>query len=131
MGFALFWRRLVAGLIDGLAVTIATVILAMLAAILLGSGGAGERTLANAGWIAGLFAWWAYTAPLEAGKGTIGKNAMHLAVVASDGLRVGLGRATWRQVIQFVLFWTFPAMLLRADGRAPYDLLAGTRVVRV
>ena len=63
---------------------------------------------------------------------TLGKSALKLRVVRSDGSRVGYGRAFLRELAKFgpLLLVSAVVMAFRADRRGLHDLLADTVVVR-
>jgi uncharacterized RDD family membrane protein YckC len=126
-----FWRRLFAFLVDA-AVIWALLRLGRLVATLL----AARPLLAQAFYVS----WWlvvpaAYFVVLHGTGGqTIGKRLLGVRVVTAAGEPVGYARALARHLgwlasaaLAFIGHLVVPA---RADRRALYDHLAGTRVVR-
>ncbi len=122
-------RRLLAGAIDALAVSILIIVLALVGAMILGVAGA-ETSLAQFARVLGAVLLLGYFAMLERRPvpGTLGASTFRLAVTTVDGQPLGLVRAALRAVAKLLLFWTLPLAWLRADRRALYDLLTGAAV---
>jgi uncharacterized RDD family membrane protein YckC len=71
------------------------------------------------------------------GGQTVGKEVVHVRVVAEDGSPVGLGRAAGRELLKaFFTILVLPYLLdvlwplWQPENRALHDLAAGTRVVK-
>ena len=132
-----FWIRAVAVLIDCIVLQIAFALI-----------GHGDTSLSLGTWddddfefsptmdgIAFLL-YWLYTAVGESSswQGTVGKRALGLKVVDSDGQRISFGRATLRffgQILSSLLFfmgYVMAAFTLRKQ--ALHDMIAGTYVVK-
>jgi len=126
-----FWIRLVAFAIDLLVITIAQLLLQLIAAARLG-----DRALGAVGFFTFVFAV-AYPTVLHAiGGQTIGKLATRVRVVALDGGALPLGASFLRALV----FWAALVFTLgighivaglRKDKRAFHDLLAGSRAERL
>jgi uncharacterized RDD family membrane protein YckC len=128
-----WWRRVGATLLDQLLL----VVVFVLAGILLTIGGADPfqtRTTRVAVIVLGLLY---ATLMLAFHHGqTVGKEVVHVRVVAEDGEPVGFGRAFGREAIKAVfgytgIIWIVDVLwpLWQSENRALHDLIAGTRVV--
>jgi uncharacterized RDD family membrane protein YckC len=130
-----FWRRFAARVVDGL-------VFAFLEAFVVGfAAGLGHRPWSGFVLLLlllGLFLAALLYEPLMtagAGRGTLGKQLLGLAVTDLDGNRISVGRsfgrwlATIPAVIPLYLGWVLVAF--RRDKRGLHDLLAGTIVIRV
>jgi uncharacterized RDD family membrane protein YckC len=133
-GPAGFWIRVVAVLIDGVALTAAQAILAISAWVVFGreSSGRPVRAALNA---VSLLLGIAYPIVFHWQWGqTLGKMAVHIRVVTLAGGPLTLGQATLRQIgswLSALIFGIGYLMVgLRADKRGLHDLIAGTRVER-
>lgn len=152
LGYAGFWKRVAARIIDG--VILGVVIFAIALVILYGLGwGAvlANRTFGIAGepesvmgaimlstWTVGLTLNWLYFTLLESSgrQATVGKMALGIVVTDLDGVRITFGRANarfWSQVL-LGLIWLALAIGYIMAGftqrkQALHDLMAGTLVV--
>lgn len=136
-GFAGFWIRFVALLIDGLIIGI-PIWLLMFAVI--GSAGMSNPTDAMGTYMAlqlvGLLFGWLYSALMESSKSqaTIGKQALGLKVTDVNGDRISFVRATGRHFSKlissliFLIGYLMVAFTEKKQGL--HDIMAGTLVVK-
>lgn len=126
-------RRLLAGLIDLLAVALLVLVVGLVlsVAITVGTASVAEKQAA-AFWGARavlVILPWLYFARLERGLGhqTFGKSALGLQVQRMDGRPLGFARAALRAPLKLLLVWSWPLALI---GQPPlYDRLLSTHVV--
>lgn len=129
------WRRVGAGLVDTLAISIVLLVLSAVFGIVLASANIdGDPTQSLAAkWVPNLMIIvvpWLYFARFERGGKayTFGKSTFHIQVGGRNGEALGFKRALLRQPLKLALFWTLP---LVAFGRpALYDQILGARVYR-
>jgi uncharacterized RDD family membrane protein YckC len=141
--YAGFWLRFVAALIDGILMTLITLIPAITLGYWVGINMAGtssayeiEATAQALGNLLGFVVGWLYYTLLESSKyqATFGKKLLGLRVVDLDGNRIGFGKANGRYfgkllsvftllIGHFMMGWTKRKQSL-------YDKLAGCLVVR-
>jgi uncharacterized RDD family membrane protein YckC len=130
----LFFRRLLAGLFDLLALSIALLVLSVVAGTLLATGEASDsvkQTLAY--WLPRLMLVllpWLYFARLERGGKayTFGKATLGIQVSDTAGGPLGFARAALRYPLKLLLCWSLP---LAAFGQPTlYDRILGARVDR-
>tara|TARA_B110000008_G_scaffold207664_1_gene206450 strand:- start:654 stop:1376 length:723 start_codon:yes stop_codon:yes gene_type:complete len=141
--YAGFWLRFIAALIDGILMTLITLIPAFALGYLVGSSMAGtsssyeiEATTQALGNLLGFVVGWLYYTLLESSKyqATLGKKMLGLRVVDLDGRRIGFGKANGRYfgkllslftllIGHFMMGWT-------KKKQALYDKMAGCLVVR-
>ncbi len=126
-------RRLLAGLIDLLAVALLVLVVGLVLSVAITVGTATEaekQAIAFWGARAVLVVLpWLYFARLERGLGsqTFGKSALGLQVQRIDGRPLGFPRAALRAPLKLVLAWSWPLVLI---GQPPlYDRLLSTHVV--
>ncbi|MCK6441792.1 RDD family protein [Elstera cyanobacteriorum] len=126
-------RRLLAGLIDLLAVALLVTVIGLVLSVAITVGAASEAEKQGvAFWGARLILVvipWLYFARLERGLGyqTFGKSALGLQVQRTDGQALGFARAALRAPLKLFLGWTWPLVLI---GQPPlYDRLLSTQVV--
>lgn len=122
MGYAGFWKRFVALLIDG-------IILAIISGI---------ANLLLADWLAGLigfFLGWVYFSYMESStsQATLGKQAMGIYVTDINGQRISFLRATGRYfgkyLSGFILGIGYIMAAFTARKQALHDILASTLVL--
>jgi uncharacterized RDD family membrane protein YckC len=89
-GYAGFWIRVVAALIDAVILLIPGFLLNFLTPVI--------------GWIASMVVYWLYVALLESSvyQATVGKMALGLKVTDMQGARISFGRATVRYFSQIL-----------------------------
>lgn len=141
--YAGFWLRLAAAIIDGIVMTLITLIPALALGYLVGVNMAGtssayviEATAEVLGNLLGFVVGWLYYTLLESSKyqATFGKKLLGLRVVDLDGNRIGFGKANGRYfgkllslftllIGHFMMGWTKRKQSL-------YDKMAGCLVVR-
>lgn len=131
-----FWIRVVALLVD---VVVCVLVLASLRFVAERIGGRPMEEAAVVQLMAMAFAWLfalLYTTLLHARGGqTLGKLAVGIRVVGTDGEPLAVGAALLRYLASFVsllpLGLGFVMAGLRRDKRALHDLIAGSRVERL
>lgn len=147
--YAGFWERFLAVLIDGFIVGAASTVLTMpltFAAmgmsaipafaenIVLLFGGLMAVILLSI--VVATVLQWLYEAYLLSSEkqATLGKQALHIIVVAQDGRRLSFGRATGRHFARYLSHYTmFIGYLIQpftAKRQALHDILAGTLVIK-
>jgi len=126
-----FWKRLAAALIDGIALSIAGLIIGIL---FLNSSESTEETL-GAGYFLGLMMSWIYYAAMESSthQGTLGKLAIGIKVTDMQGNRIGFGKASGRHFGKFISVILLCIGYLMAafteKKQALHDIMAGCLVV--
>lgn len=143
IGYAGFWRRVGAYLIDAFLVQIVTFIAAFAAGMLIGIVGAAtgnldmvQKVAGPLGFLMGLIISIAYYAGLESSswQATLGKIALDIEVTDLEGRRISFGRAVGR------LFGKIPSGLILGIGflmvafterkQGLHDMMADTLVVK-
>lgn len=120
-GYAGFWKRFAALVIDAIILSTATGLL-----IALSFGAAG---------IAVVFGPWVYEAAMLSSEwqATVGKKVMQIAVTGLDGGRISFARATGRHFAKYISAFLLMAGYLMAAfterKQALHDMIAGTLVV--
>jgi len=124
------WRRFIAFSIDFLAIIVTLVILAMALAMMITVTGGSERA-ASLGprMLFGLLWLGYYLRGQWRRAGTLGEQALKIAVLPVTGGRLGAGQVAARAVLMVLLFWTWPLAAFSAARQTPYDRLLGIRVV--
>ena len=141
--YAGFWLRLVAAVIDGIIMTLITLIPAFIVGYMIGESMAGtapvyeiEATAGAVGNLIGFVVGWLYYTLMESSKhqATFGKKILGIRVVDLNGGRIGFGKANGRYfgkllsvltlfIGHFMMGWT-------KKKQALYDKMAGCLVVR-
>jgi uncharacterized RDD family membrane protein YckC len=132
--YAGFWLRVVARIVDTLAVGIPLLIARYLIfGLIIGSNGdaayAAEQLFA-------LAVWWLYSTLMESSsqQATLGKMAVGIVVTDLDGRRISWGRANaryWGQILSGLTFFVGYIMAgFTAKKQALHDIIAQTLVVR-
>jgi uncharacterized RDD family membrane protein YckC len=138
LGYAGFWRRAVALVIDSIVLGLVGFPLGLIPAMAVPGGGdvaAATGRVAAAIATRGLLAW-VYYAGMECSgwQATPGKRAIGLKVTDATGARIDFGRATGRFFAKLLSCATFGLGFLMAAftarRQALHDLLAETLVVR-
>ncbi len=126
-------RRLLAGLIDLLAVTLIVVVVTLVLSVAITVGTATDaEKQAVAFWGARIALFglpWLYFARLERGLGhqTFGKSALGLEVRQTNGAALGFPRAALRALLKLLLIWSWPLVFV---GQTPlYDRFLSTDVM--
>jgi uncharacterized RDD family membrane protein YckC len=142
--YAGFWLRAVALLIDGLITGVASFILSFVIGFAIGfSNAAAGGDPAVAQFVSGLIGQaisflraWLYFALMKSSslQATLGKKAMGLKVVDTNGERISFGRATGRYFAKILSFLILLIGYFMAGWtkrkQALHDMVAGTLVVR-
>lgn len=136
-GFAGFWIRFVAFIIDGLIIGI-PIWLLMFSVI--GSAGMSDPTGDMGTYFAlqfvGILFGWLYSALMESSKSqaTIGKQALGLKVTDANGQRISFARATGRHFSKFVssmiLLIGYLMVAFTEKKQGLHDIMAATLVVK-
>ncbi len=139
MEYAGFWRRVVAGIIDGFLLGFVQVFILVIVIAGMGLGGSSEQTmviLTVALNLAMFVAMWLYFALMESSKlqATLGKLVIGVVVSDLDGNRISFGRATGRYFGKFVsrLILGIGYFMAGWTGRkqALHDIMAKCLVIR-
>jgi len=139
--FAGFWIRFVANMIDVIILYIISsivffIVVSFLYAVL---GEVNEDTQSFAeslGLILGIVIGWLYDALQESSpkQGTLGKQAVGIAVTDMDGKRITFGKASGRHLCKFlstlILMIGYIMVAFTEKKQALHDILAGTLVVK-
>ena len=140
VGYGGFWIRVVAYIIDAIVLSIASGILVGIFGIsLIPTDFENYKPSADIVWVnlASLVIVWLYFALLESSArgATVGKMAMGLRVVTSDGRQLSFLNATGRYFAKFLsaLFMGFGFLMVgfTERKRGLHDILASTLVVKV
>ena len=124
------WRRFVAFSIDLLAIIVTLIILAIALAIMITVVGGGEKAAAIGPRVLLGLLWLGYYLRGQWRRGgTLGEQALKIAVLPVDGGRLPPGLVAARAVLMPLLFWTWPLAAFSAARQTPYDRLLGIRVV--
>ncbi len=136
MRYAGFWQRFAAVFIDGLILSVVTIPLNVGYQFCIGSFGNDSRNipLAIVLYICMLLAPAAYIIPMLGKYGaTLGKKAMGIKVVMSDGRPISYGRATGRYfaylLSRLILYIGFIMVAFDSEKRALHDHMCNTRVI--
>jgi uncharacterized RDD family membrane protein YckC len=136
--YAGFWLRFVAYFIDAVIVNIAAYILGAIGGLALGFGaaGTGNQAAQTTAGLIGLVLAWLYFAFQESSavSATLGKRALGLRVLRSDGMRLSFGRATGRFFAKFlsgaILLIGYIMAGFTDRKRALHDMIADTVVIK-
>ena len=120
--YAPFWKRWFAMSIDGLIMFIPGFILSLITSFIFGIGG----------WIVN----WLYFALQEgsADRATLGKKAMGIAVIQTNGESIEFGRATGRffaKILSALSLVGYFLPFFNPKNKALHDMIADTVVIRV
>jgi uncharacterized RDD family membrane protein YckC len=138
LGYAGFWVRWAARLIDGIAALLVACV-GVLPALAARKGGLIEPNGAFEAllfWMFALPALWCYFAVAESSsrQATFGKRALRLIVTDKNGHRISLARASMRWLLHLLTFFTlgigYLMIAFMPRKQALHDWMAGT-VVRV
>ncbi len=135
MQYAGFWRRLVAAIIDGILVSIVTLIIGGVLRLNSGlpTGPGSDNFLSN---LINLIIGWIYYAAMESSEkqATLGKMAIGIIVTDLEGSRISFGRATGRYfgkiLSAIILLIGYIMAGFTARKQALHDVLAGCLVVK-
>ena len=134
--YAGFWRRVVAVILDGLALSLVTVPLNLAFGGGTDFGSDSMMAYSPEASSIGAALSWLYYALMEssAKQATLGKMAMGIIVTDLEGRRIGFGKATGRyfakilSALIFLIGFLMVAFTARKQGL--HDILAGTLVVK-
>lgn len=141
--YAGFWTRFIAALLDGIILYILGAIIGFLAGtivgtiygIIVGSAYGVEEVMQPIALILGILITWVYFAVLESSpkQATLGKQAMKIMVVDTNGNRISSGkawtRAFFRGISGLILGIGFIMAAFTEKKQTLHDILAGTLVV--
>jgi uncharacterized RDD family membrane protein YckC len=134
--YAGFWIRVAASVIDSFVIAGLAVGGAVVFAVAGAATDASEELAVIGYYIVSLFASWLYYAAMESSErqATLGKRAVGIAVIDTDGRRLSFGRATgrafakWLNAVTLGIGWLVVA--LSRQKRGLHDFVAGTLVVQ-
>lgn len=144
-GYAGFWFRAIAIIIDGIIAQIASIIIVFPLAFALGASMSmlGRFTAADIegagyllGYVLGIVIQWLYFTISESSKwqATLGKKMFGILVTDMDGNRIGFGKANgryWSKIISaLILFVGFIMAAFTQRKQGLHDIIAGTLVIR-
>ena len=127
-GYAGFWERFAAGLVDGLIVGVAMLPIQWLSTYM----NTGAYFILGLGTIAR----WVYSAVQQSGEkqATIGQNLLNIKLVSLDGNEITFLQATGRHFAKYLSILLFMAgyfmFFFTEKKQCLHDLLAGTIVVK-
>lgn len=124
------WRRFIAFAIDLLAIVVTLIILAMGLAIVITVVGGGDVAASYGPRVLFGLLWLGYYLRGHWRRGgTLGEQAMKIAVLPMDGTGLSPGLVAVRAILMVLLFWTWPLAAFSPARQTPYDRLLGIRVV--
>jgi len=135
-GYAGFWKRFAAFLIDWLVTLVAGAVIGVIFGIVIGLQGMNDpQILENMGNVLGIVIGWLYYAVMESSptQGTLGKMALGIKVTDMEGRPIGFGRATGRHFGKILsglaLMVGFLMIGFTEKKQGLHDMLAGCLVV--
>lgn len=129
-----FGSRLLAIIIDGAVLILPTLLIGMLAVLWLDPDGMNVDLFSGAGSLL-----YSMILPIVWQGQTVGKYAMGIQIVKTDGRKLGIGAMLMRVLVANLLYGltlyilmitSIIMVLVRRDKRAVHDFLAGTQVVK-
>lgn len=135
VGYGGFWIRVVAYILDGILLSIASGIVGLVTGVSVYATDFAHFNYATN--IGSLVIGWLYFALMESSArgATVGKMAVGLRVVTDQGQRLSFANATGRYFAKFVsaiiLFIGFIMVAFTERKRGLHDMIAGTLVVKV
>lgn len=142
-GYAGFWRRVAAFIIDILITFLMSMLVIAPISFALGVAAAyspsftqGEATAAGIGFAVDVIIQWLYFTILEASamQATLGKRLLGMKVTDTDGRRIGFGKANgryWSKIFSaLILFIGFLMVAFTKQKQGLHDLMAGTLVLK-
>ena len=135
VGYAGFWKRLVACMIDQVSLMAGGFIFGVLAGFVYGLCGGSEEGIEPLGRLIGIIIGWLYFALLESSpkQATLGKMALGIKVTDLSGDGISFGRATGRHfgkiisALTLLIGYLMAGVTRRKQGL--HDLMAGCLVV--
>ena len=135
-GYAGFWKRAIASLVDGIVMSVVTYISDALTGLFFLMFGLTDTTFANTvTFIIGLFAAWLYYALLESSsvQATLGKLLLGIKVVDLKGRPISFARATGRLYGKYLSFMILGIGILMVaftkKKQGLHDIIAGCLVI--
>lgn len=141
--YAGFWFRFIAAIVDGILVQIASFIIVLPLAFMLGMSMAESAALQEIeaagsalGFVIGTLLQWLYFTVSESSgwQATLGKKMFGLRVTDVDGNKLGFGKANgryWGKILSaLILFIGFLMIAFTQKKQGLHDIIAGTLVVR-
>jgi uncharacterized RDD family membrane protein YckC len=135
-GYAGFWKRFAAFVIDFILLMIIGFAVGVTIALIMAAGGSRDTRGAEAlGNVAGILINWIYYAAMESSRlqATLGKLALGIKVTDLEGQRISFGRSTGRNFAKFfsgiLLGVGFIKIAFTKRKQGLHDQLAGTLVV--
>ncbi len=135
VGYGGFWLRVVAYILDGILLSIATGILGFLTGTRIDTADFAHFDYTTN--VGSLVIGWLYFSLMESSQrgATVGKMAVGLRVVTDQGQRLSFGNATGRYFAKFIsaiiLFVGFIMVAFTDRKRGLHDMIASTLVVKV
>lgn len=129
-----FGSRLLAIIIDGAVLILPTLLIGMLAVLWLDPDGMNVDLFSGTGSLL-----YSMILPIVWQGQTVGKYAMGIQIVKTDGRKLGIGAMLMRVLVANLLYGitlyilmitSIIMVLVRRDKRAVHDFLAGTQVVK-
>lgn len=141
--YAGFWFRFIAAIVDGILVQIASFIIVLPLAFMLGMSMAESAALheieaagSALGFVIGTLLQWLYFTVSESSgwQATLGKKMFGLRVTDADGNKIGFGKANgryWGKILSaLILCIGFLMIAFTQKKQGLHDIIAGTLVVR-
>jgi uncharacterized RDD family membrane protein YckC len=142
-GYAGFWKRVAASIIDGIILEVAGLFgrffVGAIAKFMMGMAGADigiiQLVCSLLGFILGLMANWLYFTLMESSskQSTLGKMALGIVVTDMDGRRISFGKANgryWAKILSALIFCIgFMMAGFTEKKQGLHDIMAGTLVV--
>lgn len=135
-GYAGFWWRFLAFLIDAFILTIAGTVAGTVLGFGLGAAGYHGETIQATSFVCSMIWWWLYFALFESGpwRATLGKRLCRLVVVDSHRRQVSFGRATGRYFAKIlsslILYFGFLMIGWTRRKQGLHDMIADCIVAR-
>ena len=133
-GYAGFWRRFAARIIDIIVVALANIVITTIVAVAAGWEEGSDENLAEI-YIISIAISWLYYAGMHSSKfqATLGKMALGIAVTGYNGQQIGFWHASGRWLAElasvFTLFIGYVMAGWTARKQALHDMIASTLVV--
>ena len=136
IGYAGFWWRFLAAIIDGAILNVAGLIVGFIFGFAAASAGTNTHSIELGGNVIGILIGWLYSAFLESStwQGTIGKKACGIVVTDMNGQRIGFGKATGRHFAKIlsalILLIGYIMQAFTEKRQALHDMMAGCLVLK-
>jgi predicted Zn finger-like uncharacterized protein len=135
-GYAGFWRRFSAAIIDGVLLMAVSVVIGAVMGIVYGAPTVTSEGASIFGNLVGALVGWLYYATMESSvkQGTLGKLALKIKVTDLSGNQISFARATIRHfgkiISTILLFIGFLMIAFTSRKQALHDMMAGCLVVK-